>query len=265
MARRYLSVNLSPEQLRFVKLLDEYELDIFTINNIRQSIGKDFRNLNEVLENLVQKEILSRIEQGKYCRHNFRDELVISQYLVSDAIVGYWTALNKHGLTEQFPNTIFVQTSKIKSEKKVFGVTYKFIKVIPRKMIGFEKQGFGNHQYRMSDNEKTIVDCFDLPQYSGGFAELIRAFDQINPDQKKLIKYTKAINNKAAMKRMAFLAVILQKTGMEDFVDFAEKQVNPKYNLFDPFSPEKGEFVSEWKLRLNVSRDEILSICQKEY
>ena len=83
------------------------------------------------------------------------------------------------------------------------------------KIVGIEKLGFGNHSYQMTDIEKTIIDCFDLPQYSGGYAELIRAFNQANLNSDKMMVYCKAINNIAITKRMGYLAELLNKKGMK--------------------------------------------------
>jgi predicted transcriptional regulator of viral defense system len=94
MARRYLSKNLLEDQQQFIRLLDEFEIDIFSIDSIEKTMAYEFLNLNEVLENLIKKEFLSRIERGKYCRTNYRDEKVIGCHLVSDGVIAYWSALN---------------------------------------------------------------------------------------------------------------------------------------------------------------------------
>src|SRR6218665_1903191 len=88
-----LSINLTQKQLEFLKLLDYHEIDIFTIYGIEK-----VKDLNEILENLVHKELLARIEKGKYCRHNFKDHLVISNYLADDGVIAYWSALNSQAL-----------------------------------------------------------------------------------------------------------------------------------------------------------------------
>ena len=55
-------------------------------------------------------------------------------------------------------------------------------------------------------------------------------------------------------------------TGKEDaYVKYAKQRINEKYNVFDPLGTDKGEFVKEWRLRLNITRDEILGICNKQY
>jgi len=255
----YISKNLTQRQIDLLLIIEANELEIFSLEDLVKITGS---NVNEIVENLAQKKLLLRIEKGKYCRSNFNDENVLGCFLVPDGIIAYWTALNKHALTEQFSNTIFIQTLKKKNDKLFRGTHYKFIKVHPRKLIGFDTYGYGNRQYRMSNVEKTIVDCFDLIEYSGGFAELLKAFSLSKLNSNKMIDYCMAINNIAVIKRMGFLAEIIEKPGLSAFVKFARKKINAKYNLFDPMGEEKGEFVNDWRLRLNSSREDILEMCK---
>jgi predicted transcriptional regulator of viral defense system len=168
-------------------------------------------------------------------------------------------------LTEQFSNTVFIQTTHQKNDKPILDTSYKFVRIAPHKKVGIIHNGYGNLQYPITDVEKTIVDCFDLPQHSGGYSELIRAVGQAQMQATKLIEYCQAVNNIAVTKRIGYLVELLQITGMELFIDFAKKQVNNRYNLFDPQGLEEGEFVAEWRLRLNISREELLDISNKQY
>lgn len=261
----YISENLTPSQIDLMLLLDEYEMDIFTLQELKDLSSDKFDDINELVENLVHKKILSRIERGKYCRPNFRDEKVIGTRLVEDGAIAYWSALNLHGLTEQFPNTIFIQTTKVKSQKEVFGVSYQFVKITSSKRTGIVKEGYGNHSYPITDIEKTIVDCFDLPQHSGGYAELIRAFHSAKLSADKMIEYCRAVNNLAAIKRMGYLAELLEKKGMKSFIRFAKAQLTKTYNPLDSLSPDEGKYHGEWKLKLNISESAILSIVNKQY
>lgn len=261
----YISANLTQTQIDFMLMLDEYEMDIFTLEELRQQVSDKFEDLNELVENLVHKKILSRIERGKYCRASFRDEKVIGTHLVTDGAIAYWSALNLHGLTEQFPNTVFVQTTKVKPKKEVFGVSYQFVKITATKRTGIIKEGYGNHSYNITDLEKTIVDCFDLPQHSGGYAELIRAFASAKLSAEKMIRYCEAVNNRATTKRMGYLSELLNKTGMKAFVRFAKEQVKQAYNPIDPIGADKGKFNAEWRLKLNITEAEIMDITNKQY
>lgn len=90
----YLSENLSKKQLQFMKLLDTYEIEYFHFDQIELQLEHTFDNLNEILENLVNKEILHRIERGKYKRVNFNDVYVIGTFIARESAVGYWSAIN---------------------------------------------------------------------------------------------------------------------------------------------------------------------------
>lgn len=261
----YLSENLTQKQIDFMLMLDDYELDIFSLEDIKEQIGNKVDEINELIENLVHKRIFSRIERGKYCRYNFRDEKVIGCFLVPDGAISYWSALHQYGLTEQFPNSVFIQTTKSKQDKTVFGVYYKFVKINAGKQAGIINEGYGNHSYRVTTLEKTLADCFDLPKYSGGYAELIRAFKEAELKSDELIKACEAIHNMAATKRMGYLAELCGKEGSSDFIAFAKNQANEKYNLFDPAGVEEGEFINKWKLRLNIPKEDIVGILNKQY
>jgi predicted transcriptional regulator of viral defense system len=261
----FITKNLTKVQIEFMLTLEEQELDIFSIDEVKDRFSDSFKDINEIVENLVHKGIFIRLEKGKYCRSNFNDENVIGSFIAQNGAISYWSALNKHGLTDQFPNVQFIQTTQRKRDKLVLGVHYKFVQVLPRKCTEIITQGYGNRQYRITDIEKTIADCFDLPKYSGGYAELIKAFSQARLSGDKMTGYCMAINNIAVTKRMGFLAELLNKIGMKGFVKFARQSINPKYNIFDPFGTDTGEFVNDWRLRLNISRDEILNICNNQY
>ena len=64
---------------------------------------------------------------------------------------------------------------------------------------------------------------------------------------------------------MGLLAGMLKPEALKPFINFAKKEVNQKYNLFDPAGRDEGEFVNTWRIRLNISREDILNIVNKQY
>jgi len=262
--KRRITKYITIEQMDFLKYLEKEEIQVFSVEDTKNF---DFQGeiTNELLENLTKKEFLTRIERGKYCRANFQDENVIGTFLAKDSAVAYWSALNLHGLTEQFPNKMFIQTTQLKKKVKFASTTYQFIKIQANKKTGIIFNGYGNYKYPMTDIEKTVVDCFDLPQYSGGFAELIRAFYNAKLSDKKLINYCDAVNNIAVIKRLGFLAELFDKKNLSRFVKFARSKVNRSYNLFDVFGENTGETNNDWYLRMNLSKENILGIVQNQY
>lgn len=246
----------TPQDL--LKLLDDYEIDIFTVDSFLEATNESLGQWMSQLRTLLKNGLINILEKGKYCRHNFRDEYVIGNYLIEDGIIGYWSALNIHGLTEQISNTVFVQTENQKKDKRVFGVFYHFIHLKSSKIGGVEIMGEGNHSYRVTDREKTIVDCFDLPQYGGEFPGIIRAFVNNQWDEKKIIKYAEQVGNQAAVKRMAYCAELFELP-MNDFIEFAKNKVTNTISLFDKNHGSKGKIISRWGLKLNVEMNDLLA------
>ena len=80
-----------------------------------------------------------------------------------------------------------------------------------------------------------------------------------------MIEYVEAINNISAIKRIGFMAELLRKKGLQTFIKYAKLKVNKKYTLIDSAGEDSGEFVSNWRLRLNVSRDEIIFLSKELY
>lgn len=247
----------SPETL-FI-LLNEYELDIFTTQSFGTVVGEALEDWMPQLRTLIRNGLINIIEKGKYCRHNFRDEHVIGNYLAQDGAIAYWSALNLHGLTEQISNTVFVQTPKLKRDKTVFGVRYQFIKIKPEKITGIENAGHGNHSYKITDKEKTLIDCFDLPEYGGEFPGIIRAFATNEWDEQKLIAYATKVNNIAAIKRIGYCAELFELP-LKRFIDFAKEKVTKTISLFDNASADEGNYITGWGLRMNVNPDDILEM-----
>lgn len=247
---------MKKETIILVEALDNFGLDVFTKNDL---LTKGFNDKS--FRELLKQDYISMIEKGKYCRHNFRDENVIASFIVKNGGVAYWSAMHYHGLTEQIPNVMYVQTTQAKRNQVIFGVRYNFIRVKEKKLIGFKTLGYGNHQFRITDVEKTIIDCFDLPEYGGGYAETIKAFNKAELSAQKMVKYCKAIDNISVTKRLAYLSELLNKPDMDYFYKYALSVKNGKYNLFYSSGIKKGQTNSHWNLIINMSEQEILEIA----
>ena len=246
------------KQLQLLDVLDEYGYDIFSIDMLHGKLPA--KEIMQAIRSLTNSGVLIRLERGKYRRKNFLDDFVIANFLASDGGIAYWSALNFYGLTEQFPNVIFVQTALRKNYDAV-NPRIKFVKVSQRKLIGYSEKGWGNHKYKITDIEKTIADCFDLPQHCGWFQETIKAFNNANLSANKLIRYCKAINNISAIKRLAFLTELLKKQEMEKFLDYAKSVIKEDYSLFETGGEKSGTYIKDWRLILNIPEEEILEIA----
>jgi predicted transcriptional regulator of viral defense system len=261
----YLKKNITREQRDLLIFLENEEIDIFTFSEIQNRPGVFNKNLSNILINLAHHKLLVQFEKGKYCRPNFNNQFVIANYLRQGSAIAYWSALNYHGLTEQIPNTVFSRTDKLKPPKKVFNVNYKFVKVRTRKMIGITTRGRGSHGFKITDIEKTMIDCFDMPRYSGGFSELVRAFYHAGINKKKLLEYAIAVDNLSVFKRISYLSELFDMKGFKTFQKETQNRLKNKFTCLSPAGRKTGKYLSKWKLCLNIDEETLLSMVKKEY
>jgi predicted transcriptional regulator of viral defense system len=248
-----------------LKHIENNEFYLFWFSDILKSGGFDGDELQDALSRLTKSNHLFRIEKGLYCVRNFKNTHLIANLLLKDSAIAYWTALNIHGLTEQIPNVVYSQSSHLKPDKIVFNVRYKFVKVKPEKMFGSMQMGYGNEAFKITDIEKTLLDCFDLPQYAGGYEELIRAFYEAKYSSIRLLSYGRQIGNLSVLKRMAFLSELFEMKGFTRFKQGVLSMMNKKYTLIDPFGENTGKFNAKWRIRLNIPSEDLLKMINKIY
>jgi len=257
--------NLFDYKALILRIIADNELTVFNIEDIITLSGKDYSKIKYAISALMADGQIYRVQTALYCVRNFQNSYVIANAMQKNSLIAYWSALNLHGLTEQIANMIFSQSNSLKIDKTVFNVCYKFVKVKQEKIFGVTQMGYGNEMFRVTDVEKTLLDCFDLPQYSGGYPELIRAFYSAKMSSIRLLEYGLKMNNLSILKRMAFLSELFQMKGFTRFQQEVLKRINQKYTLIDPFGENDGEFISKWRVRLNISREDLLGLTQKIY
>jgi predicted transcriptional regulator of viral defense system len=248
-----------------MNLIADNELSVFNIETLESLSGKHYVELKAVLKKLVINEQISRIERGIYCVRNFRNPYVIANNLLKDSVIAYWTALNLHQLTEQIPNVVYSQSVMQKKNTKVFNVRYKFVEIKGYKIGGISQMGYGSEMFKITDIEKTLLDCFDLPQHSGGYEELIRAFYHAKINGSKLLTYGRQMENLSILKRIAFLSELFEMNQLANFRLEVSKLINSRYTLLDPLGNDTGEFNIKWKIRINIPQENLLTIINKMY
>jgi len=183
-------------------------------------------------------------EKGKYTLHEF----VIASHLVRPSAIAYWSALHYHGLTEQIPITVFVQTTarKKKNQLEVFGVDYRIVRVKPEKFFGFKKEWIEETPVTVTDREKTVIDCLDRPEYAGGIVEVAKALENASLDRETLSRYAQQLGNNAVARRLGYLS---EHLGIPLDLPLPTSR---RYLLLDPTMPHQGENDPRWRLVINT-------------
>jgi predicted transcriptional regulator of viral defense system len=255
---------LSRREALALTRLSSQNRTIITIDDIQDAIDVPYDEGKKIANNLVHKKWLDRLksgtylivplaagETGEYTEHEF----VIASHLADPMYISYWSALNYHGLTEQVPVTVFAATTDQVPTREIHGVTYTFVTLTNAKFFGDETVAIGSHRVNVASVEKTLVDCADHPEHCGGIGELAKGLGAADPDQETLTEYLLRLGNGAAIKRIVYLADLLDVdlAQREDIVD----AFTSGYSKLDPTRGDDGRHASEYRLLLNVPEDEI--------
>lgn len=218
------------------------------------------QSLKVMLSRMEKEGLIERIEKGKYLiiplgaeKGGYTlNEFVIGSQLIEPAVMAYWSALNYHGLTEQIPNTVFIQTISRKKIQRFesLGVKYRIVRVNTKKFFGIIQVWIEGTVVMITDPEKTIIDCLDKPHYCGGIIEASKALHSLHDDLDidKLKKYAIDIGNSAVIKRLGCLC---DKMGIS--IDIDPGVLSSNYPLLEPSLHRKGKINSKWRIHENTS------------
>jgi predicted transcriptional regulator of viral defense system len=262
-ARKY-KATLGEKEAFLVRSLAEEGRTIFAIEDASRLVGPGAK---AVVHRLAKKKWVLPVKRGLYAVvpldvgvkgadafvvHNF----VVASLLVEPYYVGYWSALNYHGLTDQIPRTTFIATTVAKHRVNVMESEYYFVKLARRKFFGWEAVEIEDRTIRISNREKTVADCLDHPEHCGGIEQVARAiyFSHEEINLARVVQYAKRMDNRTIMKR---LGCILDATGLLREYEklFARYRPSAGFSKLDTLSPRTGKHNARWRLLINYRLD----------
>ena len=252
-----------------------YEGDrIFTTDRARElapRVGLSDDYLLESLHHLRRNDWIVPLRRGLYALSSpvpgvaAVHEFEVAMALVQPAAVSHWSALNHHGLTEQIPRQVFVLTTTDvsvprkrasenadgKSGYPVNGTLYQFIQVRPERYFGTERIWMGDARVLITDLERTLLDALTMPQYCGGFGEVIQAFGEAMPrlDVERIVEYARRLGPTIA-KRAGW---VLEMQGCEaSQIDELTAVPIKGHRKLDPTGPRRGVYDNRWMIQKNL-------------
>src|ERR1700730_14410410 len=184
---------LGPAEAKVVLSLREQGRSVVRTSDVLAVLGSE-TSARKVIRNLLRKGWLSRIVGGRYMLlppehgpENLGENniLALAGSAVEPSYIGWGSAAAYHGFTPQKPMTVFVAVTRQTLPRTIEGSQVRFVKVAPRKFFGHETYDVYGRTVAISTPAKTLVDCLDRPDLSGGPAELARithrALSEIDP------------------------------------------------------------------------------------
>jgi predicted transcriptional regulator of viral defense system len=248
----------------------------------RLNISKNYAT--DILYTLAKKGASVRIGKGLYLlvnpeviygRKTFaEDPLSIIDELMAntgrpDYYVAYASAAQVHGMSHQLPLSLVVAVAKRRKDINATGVKVHFVTVRKDRMIfGIEKRKHlldREEEYRVSDLEKTILDCLERTELSGGVSDVARMIvdSKERIDWKKLVAYAYKFNNHALMQRLGYILdklvednqITVEKGALEKLLESTDRK---KFAyLLEPKAPDRkrstAKLDKKWMIIENVN------------
>lgn len=188
---------MKPQKIQFLDKIGEKR--IFSKSECDQFYWYDSKN---IIQSYKKDWYIWEIKRWLYFINNFweGDYKAVSPFFFVDTIwignwyVSYWTALEYYGINEQFFNwnIISVYDKFQQSDITMYWYKYKLTMSSLEKDVWITNITRDNKVIRISNIERTILDCFLKPKLCWGLSNIAKAFYEANDEN--LINYKRLYN-----------------------------------------------------------------------
>lgn len=266
--------SLGDTEARLLSSLAAQGKTVFTLPEAQEIAGVSDYAIRLILSGLVKKKWLIRLTKGKYLIVPFEageegehteNWFVIAKNLIEPKpyYLSHYSALDIHEMLTQPALTVYISTPIRRIPKNILGATFRFTYSRPQDLWGLEDVWVTQSQkVKVSDLERTIVDCLDRPDLCGGISEIAKGIwlKRNELDYHKLVDYVLKYNKKSVIKRLGFI-LETYSLGKESLARL-QKELTSSYALLDSSLPASGKFNSSWKVRANFEPDELIELTK---
>lgn len=272
---KHHSKTLGPKAAYLVTTLYERGQPIFRLKDAGKVLGLDKNASINFVRKLVNRGVVTRLKPGLFILVPFelgkeRDYLGEPSIVAREIVAGrgyylsHGTAMEIHQMVTQPQLVIYTSVLKPRRPVRVLGTQFQFIHTPQKYFFGIMEHWVTKQEkIRVSDLEKTVIDGLRQPEYCGGITEVAKGLwierQSLNP--KRLIEYAKKTEVGSVIRRLGFLLELYQ-IGQDKDLDTLREILTDTYIRLDPLLPAEGKFLRRWRLQLNVSQEELLSVVR---
>jgi len=270
-----LPKTLGAQAGRLVTELHERGKTIFSYDDVEDITELSSKSSRSLILRMVNRGVVSRLKAGLFIlvpfemgreREYLGNPFVVARELCGtpDYYISHASAMEIHQMVTQPQLVVYTTTPKFIRPRIVLGTEFRFVRCKLEKFFGYSDHWVTKTaKVQVSDLERTIVDGLKQPEYCGGFSEIAKGFwmrrEDIDPG--KLVDYALMINVGAVIRRLGFLLELFEMEASRELERLRER-LTMTYSLLDPIMPAEGKFLARWRLKLNVSPEEIKAVVR---
>ena len=269
------SKTIGPQAAFLIAELHEKGKTIFSNKDVEKITGLKPKSTRGLVIRLVDRGLATRLKPGLFilvpAELGHEREYLGNPYLVAKKIVGkreyyisHASAMDIHQMVTQPQLVVYTTTIKPIRPRIVLGTEFRFIASKPKNIFGFKDHWITNtEKVRVSNRERTIIDGLKQSQNCGGFSEVAKGFwmQNENIDISKLVDYAIMLDVGAVYRRLGYLLELFEMDTTRQ-ISLLRRKLTSTYVLLDPALPAEGKFLARWRLRLNVSAEEIREVVR---
>jgi predicted transcriptional regulator of viral defense system len=266
---------LGSRSVHLITSLYEENKPAFRLEDVRRILNIEELPASNFVRKLVNRGIVTRLKPGLFVLIPFElgketeymgNPLIVARELTQgkDYYLSHGTAMEIHGMITQPQLVVHVTTLEKRRPIHIMGTEFRFI--VSRRELFFclaDHWITKQEKVKISDLERTVIDGLKMPEYCGGITELAKGIWMRKEaiEGGKLIEYALRINSGAVIRRLGYIMELYQ-IGSLEMMDKLRNHLTDTYVKLDPLLPSEGKFLRKWRLRLNVSADELLSVVR---
>lgn len=236
-----------------MKYLEElHKLRIFQLKDVEKLVG-NLNTAKDLLQNYKKQQLISQVRRDLYVVTNLATKtslatkFEIAGKITPTSYLSYQSALEFHGLAHQVFFDVWVSSGSRFNTFKFEGIEFQYCD--SKSMAGVISAN-ANSFIRVTNLERTVIDCVDKIERCGGIEELIQCFSLITYlDEELLLDYLEEYGKQFLYQKAGFiLEYFRQEVKLSDhFFETCKREMGKSTRyLTDP--SESTYYFKKWKL-----------------
>jgi predicted transcriptional regulator of viral defense system len=269
----FIPKTVGPQTAHLIAQLHDRGQTLFTLADVKQITGLSPALASSLLHKAVRRGLFSRVRPGLFVivpvELGSATEFAGNPYLIARSLaagspyfLSHSTAMEIHRMVTQPQLGIFVSSPLRHRSQTLSGTRYRFVLTKENQFFGSLKHWVTKQEaVDVSDLERTVIDGLRQPEYTGGITEVAKGLwmRRTDMDLQKLVDYALCLKLGAVVRRLGYLLEVYS-LGSDQQRLALQNALTPTYALLDPIIPREGRYLSRWRLRLNVAREELETV-----
>jgi len=239
----------------------------FHLHDMDQISGNKV-SIRRALSCMARKGYVIRVKKGFYAtvpmEHLGRDYQVDSYGLIyamfdGSGAIAFHSAMELHGFAHSYFNTRYYVDGKQHRTLRFQGITYR--PVYSYSVFGLDRTVRDGVTLRMTDKERTFLDCVRRPDLCGGLEEMMKSFDMMGYlNSERFAEYLSRFDELSLYQKAGFILDILKDSIQveKELLTHINSKIGKDWTALAPGIDEDLRRDDRWKVLYPNNLDEMM-------